>query len=157
MTTTRKLREVTWQTPVGILCSTWSWASINGDISWYHTKVQYKWLATIIDVQVDLADTEYPFPQVSGATLRLQGPVQTAYILKEDNTGDRNNARMAGTKFRLPSGGNLTIYQDTTCPCQVPCGVCKGGMTSSRLENMRQQRILDFYGRAMYMLELDLL
>jgi hypothetical protein len=64
---------------------------------------------------------------------------------------------MAGTEFRLPSGGNLTIYQDTICPCQVPYGVCKGGMTSSRLENMRQQRILDFYGRAMYMLELDLL
>lgn len=36
---------------------------------------------------------------------------------------------MVGTEFRLLSGGNLIIYQDTTCPCQIPCGVCKGGMT----------------------------
>jgi hypothetical protein len=35
---------------------------------------------------------------------------------------------MAGTQFRLPSDGDLTVYQDTTSPCQIPCKVCSGGM-----------------------------
>jgi hypothetical protein len=124
--------------PLEYCAPTWSWASINGDISWHHPKVKYKWLATVINVQVDLVDPEYPFSQVSGGTLRLRGPVQIAYVFKEDNPAGSNSSWIAGTKFRLPSGGNLTIYQDTTCPCQVPCKVCKDGIAFFTLGEYEQ-------------------
>jgi hypothetical protein len=111
---------------------TWSWASIDGRIAWYHPSLEYKWLATIniVSVHVELKDTSHPFSEVIGGELRVRGSLQTTYRVKKrtESETDPNNLRMAGTQFQFPSGGDLTIYQDTACPCENPCESCKGGL-----------------------------
>jgi hypothetical protein len=78
---------------------TWSWASIEGDIAWYHQSIEYKWLATIVSAHVDLADPSYPFSETTGWVLRIRGSSQTAYEVKkrDDPKNDANNLKMAGT------------------------------------------------------------
>jgi hypothetical protein len=48
---------------------TWSWASIEGSVSWYHPTIDYKWLTKVIAVHVDLVDPAYPFSEISGGAL----------------------------------------------------------------------------------------
>lgn len=62
---------------------TWSWASIDGEIAWYHPSPEYKWLATIVSTHVELKDTSYPFSEVMGGELRVRGSLQTAYGVKK--------------------------------------------------------------------------
>ena len=103
----------------------WSWASVDGDVDWYHPVVDYKRQAEVIEVHVDLVDPAYPFGEVSGGVLRIRGSLQLDYKRKPKTPG----FRMAGTEFQFPSGGDLIIYQDTKCPCEAQCEVCGEGIS----------------------------
>jgi hypothetical protein len=114
----RGARPVTYRAP------SWSWASMEGDIEWYHPDESMKWSAKVLDVHVALVDPKAPFGQVSTGFLRVSGRMQTKYRIKE-----RQEYNMAGTEFEFPSGGALTIYRDSKCPCLEPCQVCGENIT----------------------------
>lgn len=101
----------------------WSWASIEGDINWYMPVIDYKWQAKVTEAHVDLVDPSYPFGQVYGGALRIFGQLQWSYSVKGNH-----DFHTAGTQFQFPSGGDLIVYQDTTCPCEAPCEVCSEGI-----------------------------
>lgn len=57
-----------WQAP------SWSWAPIDGTILMMgHTNEPYH--AEVVDYQLELADPENPFGEVTGGTLRIRGPL----------------------------------------------------------------------------------
>jgi hypothetical protein len=108
---------------------TWSWASVEGKISWYHPAIDYAWVTEIIDAHVDLVDQAYPFSQVSGGYLRVRGPLHSKYSITEPKKMSKDSKYVyTGSQFRFPSDGHLILYQDATCPCHTPCEICSEGL-----------------------------
>jgi hypothetical protein len=100
--------------PLTYRAPSWSWASVEGNITWFHPGQSMKWTAKILHVEVVLVDHQSLFGQVSGGSLCVSGCLQKARY-----SGNRPSWRghfFAGKGFEFPSRGDLTIYWDTKCP-----------------------------------------
>jgi hypothetical protein len=96
--------------PLTYRAPSWSWASVEGNIIWYHPEETMKWTAKIPEVDVVLADHWSTFGEVTSGSLVLSG-----CFLKARFSGiwpTWHGHYFARKGFEFPFGGDLMLIQN---------------------------------------------
>jgi hypothetical protein len=143
--------------PLIYIAPSWSWASLEGKITWNFPEQTVTWNAEILDVKIDIVDVGSPLGQLSGGLLRVFARLQIAR--KRHQRPQFGSHQFAGTELKFSSGGDLTIYWDTECPeiafsegvtCLMLCGeeYSTSGLVLTHVENRE-----DYFQRVGYFSE----